>query len=76
MRAEVRVEGARERACELDVLRLVFADGHQGAAVQQDVGGLQDGVAEESEFERVFGEGGGEVCRGGEVEFGFPLGHA
>jgi hypothetical protein len=39
------------------MLALVGADGDVGCAVDEDVGGLQDGVGEETEFELRFGGG-------------------
>jgi hypothetical protein len=42
------VEAARDLARDLDVRRLVLADRHERGAVDQDVGGLQQRVAEEA----------------------------
>lgn len=36
------------------MLCLVFANGNVGGVVEQDVGGLEDRVREEAEFESVF----------------------
>jgi len=38
---------------EFEVLALVFADRDVGGAVDEDVGGLEDGVREEAVFEAV-----------------------
>lgn len=59
------VEASGEVTGELEVLSLVFTDGDMGGAVEKDVGGLEDGVGEEAEFERVFV--GGRRIRGGGV---------
>jgi hypothetical protein len=45
------------------MLGLVFADGDVRGVVEEYVGGLEDGVGEETEFEGVFVVGG--VERGG-----------
>ena len=49
--------------CEFKVLGLVFANGHMGRVVEKDVGGLEDRVREEAEFEGILVVGG--VERGG-----------
>lgn len=79
------IESCRALACELEVLPLVLADGHVRGAVDEDVGGLQDGVGEEAEPEgggdgpapawpgRVTVEGVGVV---GQRQLALPLRHA
>jgi hypothetical protein len=48
------IEADGELACELEMLRLVFADRDVGCVVEEDIGGLKDGVREETELEGVF----------------------
>jgi hypothetical protein len=52
------VKPAGQLACELEVLGLVLAHRNVRRVVEQDVGGLQDRVREEAEFEGIF-----VVCR-------------
>lgn len=47
--AKLRVEGLGRVAGQLEVLRLVLADGHKRRLVQQNVGGLEDGVSQQAE---------------------------
>jgi hypothetical protein len=65
------VESCGKFTCELEVLGLVFANGDVCCIVEEDVGGLQDRVREEAEFESGFvcwrGVEGG--CVRGEGEF-------
>lgn len=46
------VEAYGELAREFEVLGLVFADGDVRGLVEEDIGRLEDGVGEETEFER------------------------
>jgi hypothetical protein len=48
------VEPYSELARKLEMLRLVFTDGDVCCAVEENVGGLKDGVGEEAKFERGF----------------------
>jgi hypothetical protein len=48
------IESYGEVAGEFEMLCLVFADGDVRGVVEKDVGGLEDGVGEEAEFEGVF----------------------
>lgn len=52
------VEANCQLARELEVLDLVFANGHMGRVVEKDVGSLEDGVGEETELEGVLVVGG------------------
>jgi hypothetical protein len=55
---------------------LILADGDVGGVVEENVGGLQDGVGEEAEFEGIFVAGGGEwggVVWEGELALGMVL---
>lgn len=47
------------------MLGLVVADGDVGGLVEEDVGGLEDGVGEEAEFLGVFVGGGFALGNGG-----------
>ena len=72
------VHGAGQLTGKLEVLLLVFADGHVCGLVEEDVGGLQDGVGEKAELEGGLVGGGGfhGVCVVGHARLGLPLGHA
>jgi hypothetical protein len=48
------VESYGEVAGKFEMLCLVFADGDVRGIVEKDVGGLEDGIGEEAEFESVF----------------------
>ena len=51
--AVARVEALRDVARELQVLPLILADGHAIGEVEEDVGGLQHGVGEEPDGDRL-----------------------
>jgi hypothetical protein len=48
------VETDSQLTCELKMLSLVFTDWDVSGVVEEDVGSLEDGVREETEFEGVF----------------------
>ena len=51
--AVARVEALRDVARELEVLALILAHGHAVGEVEQDVGGLQHGIGEEADRDRL-----------------------
>lgn len=60
------VEANGQFSGEFEVLDLVFAHRHMGCVVEKDVGGLEDGVGEEPEFESILVVGRVErrgICR-------------
>lgn len=72
------VHGVGQLAGKLEMLLLVLADGDVGGLVEEDVGGLQDGVGEEAELEGgLVGRGGFHGVRVvGHACLGLPLGHS
>src|SRR4029079_12695397 len=49
--APAMIEAARDAARELDVLHLILPDGNEVALVEQDVGGLQHGILEQTDVD-------------------------
>ena len=47
------VEGFCEGLSEFEVLSLVVADGDLGGLIEQDVGGLEDGIGQQSEMQHA-----------------------
>jgi hypothetical protein len=48
------VEASCHVTCQLEMLCLVFANGDVCSLVKKDIGGLQDRVGEQTEFEGIF----------------------